>query len=442
MVLTLVLLLGLPISLGAQQPIQLSLKQVVEAALEPDGNTRVQLGQEMVRQAEAQAAQVRAHLLPDLSASVGQQRQTRSLSAMGLQSEGVMEGFQLPRVVGPYNMFDARGTMNQKLFDLSAVKRYQASRTSAEAAKSENQNIKDEAAAEVARFYLAGVRALAVLNTARGNIELSEKLLALANSQKQAGTGTGIEVTRAEVQLANDRQSLLVAKADLTKARLELLKSAGLRLTASVEFADPLSYSEAITRSFQDAMALAHEALPSLKAQKKREQSAGLAHSAVALERVPTLSAFADYGTTGLKASDSQATRTIGVSLHIPIFDGGARDARRSESRSLLKQEQIRSTDLERQVELKIRIALDAVNSAESQVRAAQEGLTLSNNEVDQAQRRYTAGVASSLEITDAQTRLQRARENQISALFNHALARIDLAAATGTIQQLVNNWR
>jgi len=442
LILSLTLLLGIPVGLGAQQPVQLSLKQAVDAALEPNGNTKVQLSREIVRQTEAQASQVRAQLLPDLSASVGQQRQTRSLSSMGLQSSDVPAGLQLPSVVGPFNTFDARATASQKLFDISAVRRYQAARTSTDAAREENQNIKDEAAAEVARYYLAGVRAQSVLNTAKSNVDLSEKLLQLATSQRQAGTGTGIEVTRAEVQLANDRQFLLVAQTDFTRKRLELLKSVGLDLTAPVELTDPLLYTSALTRSFDDAMRLAHESLSSLKAQSKREQSASLTHSAVALERVPSLSAFADYGAIGLKANDTEATRTFGISLKIPIFDGGARDARRAESMAVLKQERIRSNDLERAVELKIRIALDAVDSADAQVHAAEEGLALSNNELDQAQRRYTAGVATSVEVTDAQTRLQRARENQITALFNHALARIDLAAATGTIQQLVNNWR
>ena len=439
---SLLLLLALTVPAVAQQPIQLSLKQAVEAALEPNGNTRVQLADEMVRQAEAQSAQVRAQLLPDVSASVGKQSQTRSLSALGLKSDELPQGAQLPSVVGPYSTFDARGTVTQKVFDFSAIRRFQAARTGKDAAEEENSNIRDEAAAEVARLYLAGVRAQAVLNTAHANVELSQALLALANSQKQAGTGTGIEVTRAEVQLSNDRQHLLVAQAEFTKARLELLKGVGLEMRTPVEFTDPLTYTPATTRSFDEALKLAEEALPSLRAQKKREQSASLSHSAVSLERLPSVVAFADYGTTGLSASETQPTRTFGLSVRIPIFDGGAREARRAESASLLREEKIRSKDLERDVELKIRIALDAMDSADAQVQAADEGLTLAGNELEQAQRRYTAGVASSVEVTDAQTRLQRSRENRIAALYNHALARIDLAAATGTIQQLVNNWR
>jgi outer membrane protein TolC len=47
--------------------------------------------------------------------------------------------------------------------------------------------------------------------------------------------------------------------------------------------------------------------------------------------------------------------------------------------------------------------------------------------------------VSAALEITDAQTRLERARENNIAALFGYNLARIDLAAATGALRQEIH---
>jgi outer membrane protein len=46
--------------------------------------------------------------------------------------------------------------------------------------------------------------------------------------------------------------------------------------------------------------------------------------------------------------------------------------------------------------------------------------------------------MGNSIEVTDAQTRLERARENRILALFNYSLARIDLNTAMGTIQQII----
>ena len=85
-----------------------------------------------------------------------------------------------------------------------------------------------------------------------------------------------------------------------------------------------------------------------------------------------------------------------------------------------------------------MRTALDSLRSADAQVKAANEGLELSQNELAQARRRYEAGVTNSIEVTDAQTRLSRARDNRISALYNYNLARIDLGTAMGTIQSLI----
>ena len=92
---------------------------------------------------------------------------------------------------------------------------------------------------------------------------------------------------------------------------------------------------------------------------------------------------------------------------------------------------------------IKQKLAQDqsSVKSAEAQVAAAREGVELSEKELAQARRRYEAGVTNSIEVTDAQTRLQRARDNLTNALYNHNLSRIDLSTAMGTIQALVDNF-
>src|SRR5215470_18198582 len=240
--LPLLLLLAIAPILEAQQPLQLSLKQAADAALEPGGNVQVQLAREAVRQAESHAAQVRADLLPDISASVGQQSQTVSLTQYGLQTAKLPNGFDLPNVVGPFNTFDARGKMSQKLVDLSSIRRYQSAQVATDAVREDSETAKENTAAEAARAYLLAVRAQALVETAQANVELSDALLRLATSQKEAGTGTGIEVTRAHVQLANDRQALLAAQAQFSKTSLELLQAIGFDLDARIELTDRLSY--------------------------------------------------------------------------------------------------------------------------------------------------------------------------------------------------------
>jgi outer membrane protein TolC len=419
--------------------LQLSLKKAIEIALAPEGSTRVKLAEEALKQAAARADQARAALLPDFEGYIQDQNETNNLKAFGFQFPNVpIPGFTIPTFVGPFNVFDVRASVNQTVFDFSTIRRYQASKVAVQATKADNEGTRNQVTDQVARVYLAGLEAQANLETARANVELSEALLKLAQSQKEAGTGTGIEITRAQVQLANDRQRLLVVENDVDRSHLLLLKVLGLKLDNPVELMDQLTYVATENTDEAQELATAQQNRAELKAQERREENAKLTFSATKLERLPSLSAFGNYGDLGSAINNSVPTRTIGATLRIPIFDGGRRDARRVETASQYREQRIRSADLRDQVELDVRVALDSLRSADAQVKAAEEGLTLAQNELAQAERRYKAGVTNSIEVTDAQTRLARARDNRVNALYNYNLARIDLGTATGTIQIMI----
>ena len=418
--------------------LQLSLKKAVEIALSPEGSTRLQLALETLKQTESRKAQARAALLPDLEGQVTERNMTENLGALGLRFQfPAFLGFNIPQLVGPFSVLDIRANATQNIFDFASIRRFQAAKASVGAAKSDVGNTRDQVMDQVARAYLTGLHAQNTVDTAKANVQLSEALVRLAESQKNAGTGTGIEVARAKVQLANDRQNLLVAETQRTRANLQLLKVLGVKLDNPVELTDRMTYTPSDVTDTEKALVTALASRPDLQAQKEREDSAKLSYSSVKFERLPSIAGFADYGAIGTNVSQLP-TRTYGVSLRIPVFDGGRRDARRAESASQLRQERIRTADLRDQIELEVRTALDSLKSAEAQVRTANEGLGLSEEELGHARRRYEAGVTNSIEVTDAQTRLARARENVNSALYNHNLARIDVASAMGKIETVV----
>lgn len=440
-----VLLAGpvLGLAQGDPQPertLSLSLKRAVEIAITPEGSPRIALAEESIKQAEGRRLEARGALLPDLESSVNDRRQTTNLRAFGFNfSFAAFPGFSIPNIVGPFSVFDARATATQTVFDFSAIRRYQASKVSVGAVKLDFDTTKNQVSDQVARAYLTALRADAAVETARANVELSAALLKLAQQQLDAGIGTGIEVVRARVQSANDRQKLIVAENDRRRAGLNLLKAMGLKLDVRAELTDRLSYQPVELGSLEDALASARKLRPELNAQKERERTSRLNYSAVKMERLPSLGASADYGSIGSELIGAQPTYTYGISLKVPVFDGGKRDARRAESLSQYRQEQTRTRDVQDQVDLDVRLAFDSVRSAATEVETAREGVRLSEQELAQAQRRYQAGVSNSIEVTDAQTRLDRARDNQIAALYDYNLARIDLATATGKIQEFVN---
>lgn len=420
------------------QKVPLSLKQAVEIALAPDGNTRVRLAAQAVEQSKTRVAQARGALLPNIDGAVSGQNFTRNLRAFGISFPSNIPGFSMPTVVGPITNFDARLSASMTVFDFSAWKRLDVARAGVAAAEAEAEAARNTVAENVARAYTAALRAEAALAVAKANLTLAESLRKLAADQKEAGTGTGIEVLRAEVQIANERQRQTLLENERNRAHLQLARLLNLGMDRELELTDSLVMPGTPVPALEEALAAARESRKDLSAQSLREEATRRSYQAVKWERLPSVHAFGDYGAIGLDVESAIGTRAYGATLRVPLFDGGRRDARRAEAAILLRQDELRTADARKQVELEVRMALDSLTSATRQVLVSEEGLALAERELAQARRRYEGGVTSTIEVVDAQTRTERARDNRVMALYQYNQARIDLAAAMGAIHRIL----
>jgi outer membrane protein TolC len=91
---------------------------------------------------------------------------------------------------------------------------------------------------------------------------------------------------------------------------------------------------------------------------------------------------------------------------------------------------------MERQVATETRQALLDLSSADQQVTLASDRLRLAERELDQARDRFVAGVAGSVETTNAQGGLISARDGLIQARVNAAVARVSALRALGVLDQ------
>ncbi|MBM3759113.1 MAG: TolC family protein [Acidobacteria bacterium] len=424
------------LALLAADPLPLSLPKAVELATAPTGNLRLQIVRSTIEQAEARRRMAFGAFLPNLEGSANASNQTRNLAAFGFTSPTGLP-FAFPSFVGPFTVVDFRASATQSILDLSAIQRYQASKLQREVASAEARNAAELTIQHVARAYVLVLKAEATLDTAKANVHLANRLVQLAESQKRAGSGTGIEVTRSKVQLQNETQRQLVAENDLENATLDLKRVTGIDYAQPLQLTDRMNDGSATLPSLETSLESALSERPDLLAQQRRQDVSQMNLRSISSERFPTLAAAGDYGTIG-NGTNLVPTRSIGVGMRVPIFDGGRRDARKAEAGVVLRQERLRADDLKRQIELEVRNSLNSLKSAKAQIETARLGLELAENELAQAQRRTEAGVASSVELTDAQTRLARARDNNLAALYLFNLARIDVAAATGTMEQAV----
>ena len=125
------------------------------------------------------------------------------------------------------------------------------------------------------------------------------------------------------------------------------------------------------------------------------------------------------------------------LQLTVPILDGFRRQNRVKEQSLRVDIQEIRERDLVNQVETEARQSVLDLASAQQQVAIADDRLRLAEQELAQAQERFQAGVAGSVETTNAQSSVIAARDALIQARVNFGTARVSAYRALGVIDQL-----
>lgn len=413
------------VSPQAPAKLRISMRDAMQAAV--GDNPTVQLLQERIIQAEGEAFTQRGTLLPNLSARVSGARRRFFLGSFGRSAD----------VSSPIDFYESRVALTQNIFSLSLIQKWRAARTNVEVATLDSETTKMDTMAVVGLAYLEALRAQKAVEARWADAKLNKALLRLSVERKAVGMATSLDVTRARVQFENEKQRLLVAKNAKNRARLNLSRAIGLSFDVELVLTDKLTLTEVAPQTIRDAIHVAKENRVELKAQKKRKRLAELTLSSVTMERLPSLTASGDVGVIGNQPADALTTDNLQLLASIPIFDGGQWEGRVSESRSLVRQEDIRTRDIEYQVALEVRDALLTLGSTRRQVGVARKGLRLALQELHLARQRFAVGVATNIEVTDAQTSVAQARDNLIEALFNFNASRVDLARAQGRLEDL-----
>ena len=415
--------------------LKLSLRDAIQAAI--DNNVNVRLLKERIAAAQAHANTSLGALLPNVGGYLNGRNQTVNLAAFGLPADRLAALGLTRSVTEPFEVYDARATLVQNIFSLSLIQRWRAAKSGVDVADLEAEVTKRDVMATVGLMYIEALRADEAVKAREADNELSRQLLKLARDRKAAGVATGLDVTRQEVQLENNTQRLLVSQNEQESARLNLIRALGIAFDIRLVLTDELKFVPIETQAPEQALLTAREQRLELRAQENRQRLASLSLSSVTSERIPSLSLNGDYGWIGLKPEDALSTRSIGLTLSVPIFDGGQRESRISENRSRVRQESIRMKDVSDQVTLEVRNALLTLESSTQQVGVAARGMEFALKELTFAKDRFAAGLTTNIEVTNAQTSVARARDNQIEALFRFNASRINLARAKGEIEKL-----
>jgi outer membrane protein TolC len=350
---------------------------------------------------------------------------------MGIRFGSIPGLPSIPTRVGPFEVNDARLQFSEPVLDISLIRRYRSLKQAADASQFDTEAARNKVVAMVANLYFGVQRARGIVDAARAQVELDEALLRLARDRREAGVGTGLDVTRSESRSASDRHSQLQAQNEARTAELRLLRAMGASLEQTFELADSLEPSTLRSESLPRAIELAVQNRPEIAAEQKKVEAARLGRGAARAERLPTIQAFADYGANG-NLDALVATDTVGVQFSVPIFDGGRRAAHARNAESQLRQSEIRAKDVRDEIEMEVRVAFDTLASAHDQLAAAESALQLAQEELELSRLRYEAQVTTQIDVISAQTGLAAARSRRVNALYAVKSAEVEFRRALG----------
>jgi len=410
----------------------LSFSEAVQLAI--DNNLRTLLARERRNEARGIERQSMAGLLPNVYGAASQTSITTNLAALGLTPS---EFPVIPSTfIGPYKVFDARVYLVQSIFNLNSIRSYQAGRAGTHVAAITEELSRQQVIANTAIAYLNLLRTERAVEATQSDLELAQTLLNLAKDQHKAGLANGLDVTRAETRVSEQQFRLAQVKTDSYQSRLQLQRVAGLPVGGTLMLTDALAYTDAPALSPDEAVRIAQQERVDVRLAQEEVKLSDYQRRAAEAELLPSIDFVTDYGSSGVKPNVLDLpTRSIGVRLNVPIFNGGLSRGRITAANSRLRQAELRLNDLRAQVEEDVRLAIETLATAAEQVRAAEQSLLLAEREVRMARDRFGAGLGDNIEVVNAQTSLADARDAQVAALTAHNAARINLSFAMGRVE-------
>ena len=417
--------------------LSLTLRDAVRLALSPGGNLSVDVADQSVAAAQARFRQSQATIKPNVDFSFNAVNQRIDLDVFGFQSIHV-PGFTFPRTAGPFELLESRVHVRQSLFDQESTHRKEAAKVGIVAAQTETKEVRDQIVGQVARLYFQAQRDASAVETAQTLVVTAESTLKEIGNRNTEGQALGVDVSQARIDVAAAKQDLLKAQLERARTEIDLLNAMNRDLDTPLQLTEPLTFVAQDMPPPDQAVATALQSRSEILTLQKKLQATRLNDAAIHAERLPTLDAYANAGSTGTSLPNSTGTYDAGVMLRIPLLDGGRRESQRAEVIASARQEELQMAQLRKQVEIEVREALLRMDLARGYVELSEARYQAAQDELEHRRRSYAHGIGSQRDVNGAQAGMAKAADGRVAALHDWNQARVDLMQALGTIGTLV----
>ena len=260
------------------------------------------------------------------------------------------------------------------------------------------------------------------VHIAEQNLQNAEKLYEVAKAKREMGTISQNDVLQMRLNMLN-AQSALTSTESSRKARMFELK-AFLDVEEDILPIVPEEIPE-VTLVYQDVLnhALENNAFATTMRRRQLEADYSVAY-AKGNQRSVTL--YAQVGYTGTASRMNEAYRdllskeVVQVGVSLPLLDWGKRrgQVKVAESNREIVRNQVRQQSQE--FNQNLLVLTEQFNHQRQQLRIAEEADTIAQRRYHTNVETFKIGSISTLELSDAQTAKDEARQNRLAQLFNY----------------------
>lgn len=414
-------------SLMAQAPVRLTLDQAKTMAL--SNHPHVLSAQSASDIATQQVVAARAPYYPAVSADITGTA-GNSLARVGA---GALSATRL------FNRFGQGVLFSQIVTDSGRTKNIvEGSSLQAQASSQTYQARRYDVLLEVNHAYYAALHAQAVIRIASATVNARQLLLDQVTTLANNNLKSQLDVSFADVSLSEAKLLLLRAQDSVETSLAELTRSLGADQQLNYQLVEePLPPGPADRP--EDLVMQALNNRPEIASLRlARDASARFADAEKDLTR-PSVSLlgtfgflpFINNGSTHIPAEYAGAA----VNLDIPIFNGHLFSARRETARYRVSEAEQRLRDAQERIVRDVRVAWASARNAFQRLDVTAQFLRQATLALDLAQGRYNLGLASIVELTQAQLNVTQAEIENLSAKYDYQTQNAALQYSIGLLR-------
>jgi len=370
------------------------------------------------------ADQARAALLPQASATaaIGRQRDTgAALPAASAHTTDVALG------------------VNQVVFDAGLWSQMRAARFNADAQDAALQAAQQQLCLRVATAYFDALLAADLLTSVQANEDAFAQQVAQSRQRYQAGLDAQVDVDQSRVYQALAHGNTIAARQSLVDALAAVAEITGSTPATLKTLSDELPLLAPVPADPQAWAATALQGNPALWAASKGVDAAESAIDAARAGHLPSLSAGLNLGRpTGTPYGDTSGrlTNTVALTLNVPLFAGGATQARVNQARHQRDGARDSLETQRRAVERAAKAAYGSVVAGIGQVQATRESVAAAQASLAATRVGREVGNRTQTDVLNAIQTLAQAQAAHAQARHQFILGRLQLQQAAGALTE------